>query len=202
MAVSDVQIAKLALQHLGDRFAIESLTEASTEAEQINLVYENVRDSLLREHPWKFALRYTSPAALSGTPPAQWGYMYTYPSGALRVWRIINPLDPRGNLLPPLKWTIGRNASNAKVILTDEEEPEFEYTAQVTDATEFDANFVMAFSWRLAEIVARPLTMDENITERVRRESIIQIGQAKQNDSNEGVTEEQNRDPDWLRSRL
>jgi hypothetical protein len=128
--------------------------------------------------------------------------MYTYPSGALRVWRIINPLDPRGNLLPPLKWTIGRNASNAKVILTDEEEPEFEYTAQVTDATEFDANFVMAFSWRLAEIVARPLTMDENITERVRRESIIQIGQAKQNDSNEGVTEEQNRDPDWLRSRL
>jgi hypothetical protein len=60
----------------------------------------------------------------------------------------------------------------------------------------------MAFSWRLAEIVARPLTMDENITERVRRESVIQIGQAKQNDSNEGVTEEQNRDPDWLRSRL
>lgn len=202
MAVSDVQIAKLALQHIGDRFAIESLSEASTEAEQINLVYDNVRDSLLREHPWKFALRYTSPAALSGTPPAQWSYMFTYPSGALRIWRIVNPLDPRGTLLPPLKWTVGRNSADAKVLMTDEAEPEFEYTATVTDVTEFDANFVLAFSWRLAETVARSLTLDEGIVERTRRDAAVQISAAKANDSNEGVTEEQNRDPDWIRNRL
>jgi len=57
MSVSDVQIAKLALQHLGDRFDITSLDDARPEAEQINLVFENVRDALLREHPWKFSLR-------------------------------------------------------------------------------------------------------------------------------------------------
>ena len=85
MPVSDVQIAKLALQHIGDRFDITSLTEATPEAEQVNLVFENVRDALLREHPWKFALRYVKPASMSGTPPAQWGYMYAYPSTAVRV---------------------------------------------------------------------------------------------------------------------
>ena len=34
---SQVQIAKLALQHVGDRFDISSLTEFTPEAEQVNL---------------------------------------------------------------------------------------------------------------------------------------------------------------------
>ena len=34
---SETQIAKLALQHIGDRYDITDLTEESVEAEQVNL---------------------------------------------------------------------------------------------------------------------------------------------------------------------
>lgn len=202
MAVSEVQIAKLALQHLGDRYDITSLDEASVEAEQVNLIFDNVRDALVREHPWKFSLRYYTPSSLVGTPPSQWDYMYTYPSDALRVWRIVNPLDPMGDELPPLKFTIGRNSDDTKVLLTNESEPEFEYSKQVTSPFEFDANFDMALSWRLAEHLAMPLTGDAGLRDRMAQEARRWVGVAKQEDANEGISREQSRDPDWLRARL
>jgi len=201
MAVSEVQIAKLALQHLGDRYDITSLTEDGTEAEQVNLVFANLRDALIREHPWKFALRYYTPSALAGTPPARWGYMYTYPSDALKVWRIVNPADPHGDTLPPLKWSIARNSNDTKVLLTDEAEPEFEYSKQVVDSSEFDANFDMALSYRIAEAIAMPITGDLGIKQSMGQEARMYVGVAKMEDGNEGVNREMSHDPDWLRAR-
>ena len=201
MAASDVQIAKMALQHIGDRYDIASLSEASVEAEQINLLYDNVRDALLREHPWKFALRYTSPSELAGTPPAHWDAMYTYPGDALRVWRIVNPLDPKGSNLPPLEFTVARNSSGTKVLLTNESDPEFEYTEAVTNSGLFDTAFDMALSWRLAQHVARPLTGDDAVVDRVQREAQYWVELAKREDANEGIGKEQSHDPDWIRLR-
>ena len=201
MASSEVQIAKMALQHIGDRFDIISLDEASTEAEQVNLLFDNVRDALVRSYPWKWSLRYYTPAALVGTPPAQWTFMYAYPSDALKVWRIVNPLDPVGNRLPPVEFTVGRNASDVKVLLSHQSEPEFEYTKQVTNSAEWDTNFDWALSWQLAAAIAMPLTGDLNIRERVRNEAELQVGIAKREDGNEGISREQSRDPDWIRAR-
>lgn len=201
MAVSDVQIAKLALSHIGDRYDITSLDEATPEAEQINLIYENVRDALLREHPWNFAKRYYTPAALSGTAPAGWQYMYAYPPSGLKVLRIIHPLDPRGEKLTPLDFTVARNNSDVKVLLTNEEDPEFEYIKQVTVATDFSPDFDMAFSWRLAEHVAMPLTGDGQIANNMERKAARYVELAKMEDGNEGTSGRQTRDPDWLTAR-
>jgi hypothetical protein len=201
MAVSEVQIAKLALSHLGDRYDITSLSEASPEAEQVNLVFENLRDALVREHPWKFALSYFTPSALVGTPPAHWGYMYAYPSDALKVWRIINPLDPIGVHLPPLKFSVGRTSAGTKVLLTNESEPEFEYCRRITNIAEVDANFAMALSWRIAMHIAMPITGDGGIAQMMAQQAQYWVAHAKGEDANEGVASEQIRDPDWLRAR-
>ena len=202
MAVSDVQIAKMALSHFGDRYDITSLSEASPEAEQVSLVYDNVRDALIREHPWKFSLRYTSPATLAGTVPAGWANMFTYPSEALRVWRIVNPLDPNQDRLPPLKFSVGRNSDDVYVLLSNEDEPEFEYGKQVTNSFEFDTLFDWAFSWRLATAIAMPLTGDGGIVGLVRQQMMFEVGNAKSEDANEGISREQSRDPDWIRERV
>jgi len=202
MAVSEVQIAKMALQHIGDRYDIADLDEASVEAEQVNLLFDNVRDAMLREHPWKFALRYYTPTYLVGTPPAQWTYMFTYPPDALKVWRIVNPLDPVGDSLPPLKWTVARNNSDTKVLLSDEEEPEFEYSKMITSSAEFDASFDMALSWRLAAHLVSPLTGDMGLRDRIARDAQYWVGVAKMEDANEGISREQSRDPDWIRARV
>lgn len=201
MASSEVQIAKMALSHIGDRYDITSLTEATPEAEQVNLVFDNARDALVREYPWTWSLRYYTPAALVGTPPAQWTYMYAYPSDALRVWRIVNPLDPQQNRLPPLEFRVARNNDDVKVLLTEESEPEFEYSKQVTNSFEWDSLFDVALSWRIASMIAMPITGDSGIRDMIRREAELQIGRAQQEDGNEGISREQSRDPDWIRAR-
>jgi hypothetical protein len=197
-SVSDVQIARLALQHIGDRYDINSLDEASPEAEQVSLVYDNVRDATQREHPWTFCTSYYNPPALSGTVPANWQYMYAYPPDGLKVWRIVNPL---GRNLPALPFRVFLNADDIKVIGCNEESPEIEYAKRITSASRFDANFVLAFSWRLAAMIARPITGDPEIARSVRVEADIQVNLAKREDANEGVEPEVLRDPDWIRGR-
>lgn len=201
MAVTDVQIAKLALNHLGDRYDITTLSEQSPEAEQVNLVFDNVRDALIRQYPWTWSLRYSKPAALVGTPPAGWAYMYVYPADALKVWRIVNPLDPAQDSLPPLPFRVVRNNSDVHVIVTNETEPEFEYSKRVTNTFEWDSLFDMALSWAIASHIAMPITGDTTIADRVTRKAQIEIGNAMREDGNEGVSRKQSRDPDWIRMR-
>lgn len=199
MSVSDVQIAKLALQHLGDRYDITSLDEDVPEAEQVNLVFENVRDALLAEYPWKFSKSYTKPAQLAGTPPANWTFMFPYPSEAVKVWRIMDPLG-RGKR-PPIKFDVLRNSSNVKVLVCEEAEPEFEYARKVEVPSEFPPHFVLAFSWRIAEMIAQPITGSFEVQGQVQRTAAVAVANAKEADGNEGVADVQSRDPDWIRAR-
>lgn len=198
---SKVQVAKLALSHIGDRYDITSLDESSTEAEQFNLVFEDLRRALLREHPWKFAKKYSKPSSLSGTPPAEWDYMFTYPTDGLKVRRLVNPLDPVGDKLPPIPFDIGLNSSDVKCVFTNEEAPELEYTKDIDDPVDFDSNFITALSWRLAEHVVMPITGETRLAQLVAQRATYWVNVAKMQDANEGIEREQTRDPDWIRNR-
>jgi hypothetical protein len=194
---SDVQIAKLALQHIGDRFDISALTEQSVEAEQVNLIFDDTRDWLLRQHPWNFATKYVSPAALSGTPPALYDYMYTYPTDAVRIISITDPLGV--NTI--IKFEVARNSDNTRVILTDQIEPEFKYTYRETTSSHFDPEFTMAFTYALAAKLAMPLVGDRELASDMDLKAQRIISAAEETDSNEGFAEEAP-DADWITARL
>tara|TARA_R110000824_G_scaffold178558_10_gene358331 strand:- start:2592 stop:3182 length:591 start_codon:yes stop_codon:yes gene_type:complete len=193
---SEVQIAKLALQHIGDRWDISDLTEATPEAEQVNLVFDDTRDALLRQHPWNFAKKYASPATLSGTVPGNWTYMYTYPTDAVRVNGIIDPLETG----TPIKFEIARNASDVKVVLTDQEDAEFFYTARITDTVQFDPEFTMALSYALASRLAMPLTGERAIMGDMETMARNIVNSAWETDSNEGI-EEDLPEATWIQAR-
>jgi len=195
---SQTQIGKLALQHIGDRYDISDLSEASVEAEQINLVYEDVRKEVMRRHPWNFATKFASPATLSVTVPGNWDNAYAYPSDALRIIEIVNPL---GRNLPTLDFEIGLLSDDTKVILTDEDNAEFRYTADISDPTRFDSEFTMAFSFMLASRVAMPLTGDGGIKRLLMQEAEGLILQAGATDANEGRTEEPP-EASWITARI
>lgn len=201
MSASDVQIAKLALQHIGDRFDITSLSEATPEAEQVNLVFSDARDAMQAEHPWKFCKAYYSPARLSGTVPANWAYMFAYPSDGLKVWRIEDPMGRNRVPIPfdILRATVG--GASVKVLVSNESQPEFMYSQRITSPVEFSPHFVLALSWRIAEMIAMPLTGSAEVKDRVQRDAMMNIGRAKQEDANEGVFHQQTRDPDWIEAR-
>ena len=194
---SNVQIAKLALQHIGDRWDITALDDASPEAEQVSLIFDDTRDALLWAHPWGFAKKFTSPAALSGTVPGNWDYMYTYMTDALTVRGIIDPT--KENLT--IKFEVARNSSGAKVILTNQEDPEFVYTQAITDPNEFDPQFVLAFSYMLASRLAIPLTGDGSIAQAMLQQALISVGAAEETDSNEGV-EPDKPEASWITARI
>ena len=195
---SKVQIAKLALQHIGDRYDISDITEATPEAEQVNLLFDDTRDALLRQHPWAFATKYTSPASLSGTAPGHWDYMFQYPTDCIRLLGIINPL---GEDQPKVKFEVARNSTGDRIFMCNEETPQIYYTARIEDTADYDPEFVMAFSYVLAARMAMPLTGDRSIAGDLYEQARAVLSQAGASDANEGI-EESNPDADWIRARV
>ena len=196
---TEVEIAKLALSHLGERYDLTALTDSTPEAEQINLVFDHTRDMLLREHPWKFAQKYHKPSTtLPGNVPANWQYMFDYPFDCLRMIQLVNPL---GRDLDPINFDIGTNEVDQKVILCDVEEPEFQYTYQVTDTEVFDIFFVEALALRLAARVSMSLTGDARFSAELERKADVAVGKAMSQDGNEGVAPSISKGPDWIRAR-
>jgi hypothetical protein len=195
---SKVQIAKLALQHIGDRYDISDITEATPEAEQVNLLFDDTRDALLRQHPWAFATKYTSPAALTGTAPGHWEYMFLYPTDCIRMLGVVNPL---GKDQPHVKFEVARNASGKRVILSDIQKPEIFYTARIEDTTDYDPEFVMAFSYVLAARLVMPLIGERSIAADLYQQAQAVLNSAWETDSNEGI-EEAIPDADWIRARV
>jgi len=181
---SQVQIAKLALQHIGDRYDISDLTEESTEAEQINLVFDDTRDEMLRRYPWRFAKKYISPSTLSGiTVPGLWDFAYQYPPDAVKIRGITNPL---GIDVEPIDFEVALLQDDTKVLLTDQDDAEFFYTSRVTDTTRFDPEFTMAFSFLLAARVAMSLTGSLDIKSALDQEVLRIVSHAADTDSSEG----------------
>lgn len=102
-----IDIGNRALQALGSRTTMASLTEASNEAFQTNLVITQVRDELLRTAPWNCAtntavLTYITsvpgtpenlfpapPTWRKGLPAPPWAYEYQYPVDCLRPISIV-----------------------------------------------------------------------------------------------------------------
>jgi len=195
---SEVQIARLALQHIGDRYDITSLDEATPEAEQVNLVYENVRDMVLREHPWKFARKFSTPASLVGTVPGNWSYMFLHPADCLRVIRIVNPL---GDDKPPVRFEMARNGADQHVILCDIEEPTIEYTMRLTEPGEYDPQFVTALSYRIAQYIAMPITGDRQIMSDMKTLADNEVRAAQASDANEGFEEPRPAQATWIDAR-
>ena len=89
MATSDVSIASGALILMGDT-GITSFNENSRRAVVAKQFYEDTRDQVLRNHPWKFAKRRAALAALSTAPTFGWAYEFTLPTNpyCLRVLRL------------------------------------------------------------------------------------------------------------------
>lgn len=109
-AMSETEICNRALSRIGTRSTIASLSEASNEAEQCNLIYESTRDEVLSKAFWNFAKRTgtlsllksapgtpTNPTGAtawsSAYPAPPWLYEYAYPSDCLQFRYIIPQID-------------------------------------------------------------------------------------------------------------
>lgn len=102
---TSVDICKQALASIGARSSITSLSDGSTEANYCSLLYAPLRDFLLREGDYDFAMTSVAPVAAAVGVPPPWTFIYNYPANAIRVRQVWSTtqaaLDPR-----PYEWNI------------------------------------------------------------------------------------------------
>jgi hypothetical protein len=157
---SVIQVANRALTKLGSA-RITSLSDDNKAARSISNCFEDLRDDELRAHRWQFAMKRTSLAALSDTPPFGYNYQYAVPADFLRIDMVDDrfPAAVMDNYIDAeyLEWTLEGN-----VILTDIGAPlKLRYIAQITDPTEWDTNFREALASRIAMEIAEDLTQSD-----------------------------------------
>lgn len=168
MATSVEDIVNLALILIGHTNPVVSLATDGTEtADVANAVYEQDRDEVLAAFWWPFALRRALPAALdattlaAGAVPSGWGYAFAIPGDA--VAGEIHGIYPMDTGLAPNFALEYDGALGQTVILTNDDQPEFFYTARVTDVRQFPPLFVRALAGKLAEDFVLGLRKDPKL---------------------------------------
>lgn len=162
MSSSKTQIFNMALANVGSTEFLASDTEANHVANVCNLFYEQSREFVLRDFPWRFAKRRVALALLAGTPPDCWSFQYSAPGDSLKIRALATP----GNRTPLVEQKIPyETASNGAeaVIYTDLEEAECIYTQNIEDTTRFPVDFTEALVYHLAAKLALPLRGKEGV---------------------------------------
>jgi hypothetical protein len=153
MGVSVVGICNLALSHLSADL-INSLSDATKEARQCNLLYESARDFVLQDHPWGFSERRVELSLLS-EQPIGYSYAYQYPTECLLARKIYQEIKTA----KPINFEeqIQENLTS-RMIVTDQADAVLVYTAKITDTNVFSPVFTTTLSWKLASDLAKPIT--------------------------------------------
>lgn len=193
---SVVQIANMALGNIGDRSRIDSLTEASPQAQAAQLYYETARDATLEAHDWGFA-RKVAALALTGNTPldTSWGYEYIYPADCLKMRRLLPEV-----LSVQVPWERGVSADGYKIIWTNLGEAYGRYTLKITDSSFFSAEFVEALSWKLGSMMAMKVTGSSSIKREAEQQFRVLISGAHAGDFAEQNPERET-DNEFIRAR-
>jgi hypothetical protein len=154
---SDTELCNLSLSHLGIGKEIQDLeNEQSQEASACRRFFTSARDATLRDFAWPFATRIVALGLVKENPNSEWGYSYRYPSDCVRIRRILSGVR-NDRLITKIPYRILSDAT-ARLVYTDKEDAEIEYTVRVTDPMLFSSDFELGFSYRLAFYLAPRLT--------------------------------------------
>jgi hypothetical protein len=184
---SETSIANAALTLLGER-RINDLDENSKTANVLKERFDEVRDALLRRHPWSFATVRDELAANTTDPT--WGYDFAYslPADLLRLLEVENPGA----------WPYRVEGSK---IVTDIAAPlRIVYTRCVTVVNEMDVLFRQALAADLASDVAEAITGDNNKIDQLAAIVNAKIREARNTNGQEG-SPRMIESSEWLDSR-
>lgn len=155
--------------------SINSLTEASVQAQQCNLHYEIARDQVLSDADWGFNRKLVPLAELSTVTVFNWSHVWQHPSDCLFVNELVrnvkenSPTD--SSTVPSRVYDSGiRTLSQLakvqyqlftvegnRVIASIEDDLRINYRCRITDPNLMSANFRMAVSALLGAYLAMPI---------------------------------------------
>jgi hypothetical protein len=164
---------------------INSPTEPCKEARLCGLFFDDLRDEVLREHAWGFAVTRARLARPVGDPPGPWPFQYQVPVDCLR---------------PLFLETAAEYRIEGDRLYTGLDQAVLAYVKRETDPTRFDAHFVRALAARLAAELAVPITNQKSLAEAMWQLYERELSRAKAADA---ATNRETTDPQdpWLTTR-
>ena len=185
---SSVEICNLAIADLGGK-TLTNITDDSKEGRFCNRRYANLRDSVLRAHPWNFATKRVELARSTTDPVFKYAYAHTLPSDFLRL--------------------LGTNEDSTDfeykiengVIASDAGSLKIKYIFRQENVNRYDSLFVEALAARIAAALSYPLTGDRNLSHSFWEEYKNKVSEAWSADGMEGSPDRLIAD-EWIEARL
>jgi hypothetical protein len=196
---SVVDLCNRALDLLGAA-NITALTENSKEARLCNGNFDDVRDAVLRSHPWNVAITRKNLAADSATPAFGFSFQFTLPTDpfCLRVLSFWN--SNVNNEVAAYDSNVMFKIEGRK-ILSNEDTCNIIYIGRVTDTEQYDSLLNKAISARLAAEIAYNITGSNSVASNMLTIYEARLKEAKGVDSMEGYPEQPQAD-DFTNIRL
>lgn len=174
MAVSNVQIANMALSLLGDE-AILSLTEDTNRARVMNLWFEIARDTVLQKHLWNEASARQQLSLDAAVPAFGFARQFQLPSDFLRAVQLNDGKEPF--------------RIEGKKLLSDTSVAKLRYIKKVTDPNEFGPMLVQAIAAYLAWVTAIQITGSASLAEQMKQDYEDTLQAARGVDAQQGPVE-------------
>ncbi len=183
---SEVSVANLALTDLGaDR--IIALDEDSENARKVNAVFDLLRDSVLRSHPWNFALQRRNFNQTTNTPEFGFDNEFQIPGDVVRILSSENRNYD--------EWV-----REGDKILVNDTSFKARCVIRIEDPTQWDESFVVTFAARLAAELAYSITDSRTVAADKWEIYRLKFRQSTGVDAQEGTPLELLTD-EWLDSR-
>jgi hypothetical protein len=166
MAASDVSICSNALLLLGAK-TISSFDENNDRARLASNLFESVRDSTLRSHPWNCAIRRVALAPDVAVPAFDWDFQFTLPSDFMRVLSV-------GEAGAEIEFKI----EDGK-LLCDDNPALLRYVYRNTNPATWDDMLVRGMELAMAEAMAYGITQSATLRDSMRDELARHMKQAR-----------------------
>ena len=196
---SVVDLCNRALDLLGAA-NITSLTENSKEARLCNGNFDDVRDAVLRSHPWNVGITRKALPKDSETPAFGFSFQFSLPTDpfCLRVLSFWN--SNVNNDVAAYDSNVMFKIEGCKV-LSNEDTCNIIYIGRITDTEQYDSLLNKAISARLAAEIAYNITGSNSIASNMIALYEARLKEAKGVDSMEGFPEQPQAD-DFTNIRL
>lgn len=199
MPASQIDILNLACTHLGERL-VTSIDDPVEIASRTKAHWNFWRDAELRKHAWRFAIVRTS--LTKDVIGPSWGFQsaFTLPGDCMRVVQI-------NEIYPGVDLSDYRNSDTAEFrieggkILSNDSTIKLRYVTNAKPIGEWDAAFVMTFSWFVAMQLVERLTESTTKGERARRGYNEALSDARKVQAIESAPESLS-DDTWVLGRL
>lgn len=211
-ATSETQIANLALTRIGHNKQISSLDEGTVAADLCKLHYPMCRDTLLRAHTWRFAIKRVALSALSASPAFEFAYAYPLPADFMRLIRTdAEATGFSGAAVYGYPGVHGYAESGSvyrvesfngtRCLLSNESAVSIEYVARVSDVAQFDPMFVDVLAQFVASNICMALADNASLAETVMAIYKDKLSDARSTGAMEGTPREVIDTSGWLVAR-